>query len=420
MTHLRTFLILTLLFARSPGYLIGQQDTTAVQDTVKPVGVFTDTTFVDDTTQVQEAHPQDSPEERGFLIVTSDGNAALRIRGSLRVNGAYDFRGLQSADNFNTFEIPVGEANTADPRFFMNANQTRLGLEVTSGTDFGDMFLRVETDFLGASNSLRIRHAYGSLWRLLVGQTWSTFGDVASLPLTVDLDGPNSSVAVRTVQLRYAFQRTGEWRVALAAEAPAPQIARFDSLDVESAFQVTPDIAARIRRVGDWGHIQLAGVGRVINVKDVENNLQVLGGFGALLSGNISLRDRSHVLFQMVGGSAISRFISTLDGQGLDVVFNPESGKFETLGAFGGFVSWGEDWRSNIFSYVTVGLVGIEGKTFAPDDAFRSSQYASATVFWIATDGARLGTEFAWGRRENRDGQDGLASRLSFILYFDF
>lgn len=199
-----------------------QQDTTSVQDTTA-AHVFTDTTFVDDTTQIQEAHPQDSPERRGFLIVTGNGKSSLRIRGSLRVNGDYDFRGLQSAENFNTFEIPVGAANTADPRFFMKARQTRLGLEVTSDTDVGGLFLRVETDFLGENNALRLRHAFGSVGRFLVGQTWSTFGDLASLPLTVDLDGPNSSVAVRTVQVRYSVETDG-YRFSVAAEAPGPEV----------------------------------------------------------------------------------------------------------------------------------------------------------------------------------------------------
>lgn len=255
-----------------------QQDTTAVQDTIS-ARVFTDTTFVDDTTQVQEAHPQDSPERRGFLIVTGDGKSSLRIRGSLRIKGDYDLRGLQSAENFNTFEIPVGAANTTDPRFFMNARQTRLGLEVTSDTDYGDLFLRVETDFLGEDNTARLRHAFGSVGKLLVGQTWSTFGDLASLPLTVDLDGPNSSVAVRTVQVRYSVETEAGYMLAVAAESPGPEVGQVDTLGAKLEFQVAPDIVGRARTFGEWGHTQLAAVFRTINVKDVSEDLQVLPGF---------------------------------------------------------------------------------------------------------------------------------------------
>ena len=39
-----------------------------------------------DSMQAVEAHPQDSPTGRGFLIVTPDGRNSLRLRGSIRLN----------------------------------------------------------------------------------------------------------------------------------------------------------------------------------------------------------------------------------------------------------------------------------------------------------------------------------------------
>jgi hypothetical protein len=417
-TTIRPFCI-ALVFFTTATAAAAQQDSTAVRDTAA-ARVFTDTTFVDDTTQVQEAHPQDSPEGRGFLIVTGDGKSSLRLRGSLRVKGDYDLRGLQNAENFNTFEIPVGAENTTDPRFFMNARQTRLGLEVTSDTDYGDLFLRVETDFLGDNNTARLRHAFGSVGRLLVGQTWSTFGDLASLPLTVDLDGPNSSVAIRTVQVRYSLETEDGYRFAVAAESPGPEVDQVDTVGAKLDYQVTPDIVGRVRKFGEWGHTQLAAVFRTINVKDTSEDLQVLPGFGALLSGRIDISEPNVLMWQLVGGNAISRYITTLSGQGLDVVLNPNTGRWETVTSFGGYGSFGHTWKPGLVSYLTVGIVTVTDKEWAPDDAFTGSGYASGNVFWDAVEGARLGAELSWGIRENEDGQRGTASRLSFIFYFDF
>jgi hypothetical protein len=353
-------LCITVVFFTTATAAAAQQDTTAVQDTTA-ARVFTDTTFVDDTTQVQEAHPH-APDRRGFLIVTADGKSSLRIRGSLRVKGDYDLRGLQSAENFNTYEIPVGEANTSDPRFFMNARQTRVGLEVTSDTDYGGLFLRVETDFLGDNNTARLRHAFGSVGRILVGQTWSTFGDLASIPLTVDLDGPNSSVAVRTVQVRYSVETEGGYRLAVAAEAPGPEVGQIDTLGAKLDFQVTPDIVGRARKFGAWGHTQLAGVFRTINVKDASEDLQVLPGFGALLSGHIEFSELNKFMWQIVGGYAISRFITALSGQGLDVVLNPNTGRWETVTSFGGYGSFGHTWKPGLVSHLTIGVVKVTDK----------------------------------------------------------
>jgi hypothetical protein len=148
--------------------------------------------------------------------------------------------------------------------------------------------------------------------------------------------------------------------------------------------------------------------------------LQILPGVGGLLSADLGLGGRDRILFQVVGGNGISRFITALGGQGLDVIFDPNTGKFETVASIGGFVSLEHDWRPNLFMFVTVGLIEVENKEFEPDDAFSNSGYASANLFWNATAGSRLGVEFSLGRRENKDGQDGLASRLAFIMYFDF
>ena len=402
--------------AAQPSDVLAQQDTTAVRDTA--VVVIADTILIEqDTSQIQEAHPQDSPEGRGFLIVTAAGSSALRLRGSLRVNSAYDFRGLQSQENFNTFEIPTGARNTADSRFFMGVNQTRLGLEVTQDTRLGDVFVKIESDFLGQGNSLRLRHAYGTLGRFLVGLTWSTFGDVASLPLTVDLDGPNSAVAVRTVQVRYRMELTTGIAMSVAAEAPDPEITSPDSLTVRQTFQATPDIAARLRAFGEWGHLQIAGIFRTLNVGS-DNNVQVLPGYGLLFSGDIDIGESSEILFQAVGGAGVSRYITALEGQGLDIVFNPVTGEFETVVSAGGFLSFGHDWRPNVYLYATVGIIGMKDKGFFPGFAFDHSRYASVNLFWDATSGTRLGIEYSFGRREDKDGQAGNASRLSWIFYF--
>ena len=416
----QTVLALALqpLFAVSAAHTgHAQQDTTAVQDTTG-IRFVTDTSVVQDTIQVQDAHPQDSPEDRGFVIITKDDRASLRIRGSLRVNGIYDLRGLQNQDNFNTFDIPTGADNRADPRFQMSANQTRLGLDILTDTWLGDVFMRLETDFRGEGNTLRLRHAYGTLARFLVGQTWSVFGDVTALPLTVDLDGPPSGVAVRTVQIRYTWDPSDEWRTAISAESPEPQIG--DTVSFQEAFQATPDFAARARLHNGFGHLQLAAIFRTINVNQPDGDKQVLPGFGALLSGVIDIGPIDRILFQLVAGSGISRFISSLDGKGLDVVFNPDDERFETVQSFGGYVSYGHDWRSNMFSNFTLGLIRLSEKDFAPGTAFRASGYASANLFWNATPGTRLGTELAIGRREDVNGADGWAQRLSFIFYFDF
>ena len=375
-----------------------------------------------DSARAAEAHPQDTRADRGFMIRTGDGKSELRIIGSVRLNGVYDFNGLQTAANFNTYAIPVGDANKQEARFQMSAGQTRLGLEATRQASFGDMFVKVETDFLGGADALRLRHAYGTVKRFLFGQTWSTFGDLTSLPLTVDLDGPNSSVSVRTVQIRYigTIDSTLMWDAAI--ESPSVEAAIPDSAGQEPSFQSFPDVTGRVRKFGTWGHVQLAGVLRSISVKNPDGDLDALIGYGFLVSGRMYLwGSRPHrILYQLVAGRAISRFITALSGEGLDLVYNAATKTVEATGSFGGYVSYAREWTPSLLSYLTAGFIRITNIDILPDDAFKASQYISANLFWDIAPGLRLGVEYAWGRRENKNGDDGIANRLSFIVRYDF
>lgn len=373
-----------------------------------------------DSTQVIDVHPQDSPADRGFLIITSDGKASLRIRGSIRVNGGYNINGLLAQDTFSAVDIPVGNDNTGETSFFMQAEQSRLGVDVTRQTRFGESFIRVELDFRGVSGGARLRHAYGVLGPLLAGRTWSTFSDVAAIPLTVDLDGPSSSVAERTVQIRYTRNPSPRTRVALSLESPTPEISAPDSLSLSPAFQSFPDVAGWGRTHGDWGHAQLSGILRSITVRNVNGGLDVLAGYGVLASGEVKTGEVDRLLFQIVGGEGISRHIGAFAGRGLDVIFNPGTEEFETVATWGGYVSYHHGWNRHLASYLTVGRLDILNRGFESDDAFGRSDYVSANLFWEAAAGTRLGLEYTGGWRTDKGGADGNANRISFIVYYDF
>jgi hypothetical protein len=377
---------------------------------------------------IQEAHPQDSPEETGFVFAAPDGKGSFRLRASIRLNGAWDFSGLRNTDVFDTFLIPVGESLIYDQaRFFMQATQSRFGFELNRDTGNGIVFGRIETDFRGEGSSLRLRHAYGEYWRFLAGQTWSTFTDVTTLPVTVDLEGPPSSNSVRTPQIRYAVSPAEGWKAALALEAPQVDATVVDSTDVDPGtfenFQGFGDIAARLRRETGWGHLTVSTIFRSITLQDREQETQLVPGLGLQASGTIDLDGDDQLLFQVIGGRAISRFVGSLGGKGLDVILNPESGSWEAIVSYGGYVTYSHRWENlapGVISNFTVGGIGIAQEDWYADDFFNYSFYFSANAFWRITTGARLGGELSWGRRVNNDAQAGDALRFSFAAYFDF
>ena len=375
---------------------------------------------------IQEAHPQDSPEETGFVFAAPDGKGSFRLRASIRLNGAWDFDGLRSTDVFDTYLIPVGATQTFDQaRFFMQATQSRFGFELNRDTGNGIVFGRIETDFRGPGSSLRLRHAYGEYRRFLAGQSWSTFTDVTTLPVTVDLEGPPSSNSVRTPQIRYSVSPAEGWAAAVALEAPRVDATAADSASSSTfeQFQGFGDVAARIRRNTSWGHLTVSTIVRSISLRNREGESQLVPGLGLQVSGRIDLDGEDQILFQAIAGRAISRFVGSLGGKGLDVLQDPATGEWEAVRSYGGYVTFAHRWvklAPGVISNFTLGAIGVANEEWQLDSAFNYSYYLSANGFWRVTTGARLGGELSWGQRVNKGRESGSAMRFSFAAYFDF
>jgi len=369
---------------------------------------------------LRDEHPQDVSDRTGFLFETPDQRGQLRIRASIRLNGAYDFNGLQNTDSFDTYQIPVGADLTEQARFFLQATQSRIGFELSRATAGGLVFGRIEADFRGSDDSFRLRHAFGQYKQVLAGQTWSTFTDLDALPVTVDFEGPPSSTNVRAPQIRYSATVADSMSWAVALEAPKADVSSPDSS--AATFQGFGDITARARLTSDWGHVQISAVLRSLAANDSVGNTDFLPGLGGMLSGRSQVSDVDAVLFQFLGGLAISRFVGSLGGKGLDLIYNPNTGEYERVISYGGFITWnrqrllGRDLETN----VTGGILGVQNRGFQSDDSYKSSQYLSANAFLRFTEGGRVGLEGSWGRRVNKDGESGTATRLSFAAYFDF
>jgi len=371
-------------------------------------------------TVVVVTHPQDVSDAAGYVI-KNNSFGELRIYGSVRISGAYDLNGLTDANNFSTYEILVGDETINQPRFFMSPYQTRLGIEVNRKSALGKIKVKIESDFLGQNNGLRIRHAYVESGNFLVGQTWSSFTDVNSIPTTVDADGPNSCVRLRTVRLRYSdVLLKSNLRYVVSLEAPDPDIILPDSLSGRIPSQFLPDIAGYIQYDYSRGYVLTAGIIRGITAKDTATSSEQILGYGILLAGIYEVDKSDKLLFQVVYGQAISRFITALNGKGLDLVYNPQTNLFEASNEAGFLLSYSHKWRYDASSTITFGRVVVFNKDFEPPDAFKYSYYFSGNIFWNPLLGMRLGVELSHGYRINKDDQSGSATRIGFIFYADF
>jgi hypothetical protein len=376
-------------------------------DTIALQPVKTDTSKV-----AKDINPQDLAESR----------YRIKFLGSIRANAYYDLSGMTSTEGFMPYDIPVGEDKIEGlSSVYTGARQSRIGVEGNANTRAGKIKTYLEADFASKSESLlRLRHAYAEWNFFKLGYTWSTFMDNASLPTTVDFEGPNSSLSKRHGIIRYE-RKYGEKSIA-GVSLESPQTDYFnpaDSLLQNKSIQGDFDIAGRYKYFTGLSHIQIAGILRRIQYYN-QAKMDVLYGWGVLLSTNININENNILFGQYSFGQGIANYYVGFVGRQLDAVYDPVSERMTLKSIRGGFLTYtfilNPAWR---FSF-TGGTSYISGKDFEAADAFLSSKYFASNVFFNPIETIRLGFEVTTGSRTNLDLQKGNSTRISVLANFDF
>lgn len=374
-----------------------------------------------DSVRSKDIHPQDSPENSGLIIVSKNKKLTMRFYGSARVYGSYDFNGLQGGTGFSISEIPVGEEVNNEKTFYMTANITRLGLEAKHKTIVGNTLIKVETDFNGTDNKFRIRHAYGQTSHFIIGQTWTNFSDIETLPLTVDVDGPPTAVTLRTVLIKYYLDFKPGWRFRASIESPSATIYVPDTISVEEVTQNYPALAANIKK--DWKAVQIksAGILNPISVRNISGERGSLLGKGVLLSINTNISESSSIKFQGIYGNGIASFLNLADNSAFDVILNPDNGEYELTTCYGGYLAYNLIVIKKYLDMdIVYGLVKLNMEDYFPDYLFNVGQYITVNGFIEFPEQCRLGLEYSYGYKRTKDGQSGKANRFAFTFYYDF
>jgi uncharacterized coiled-coil protein SlyX len=357
-----------------------------------------------------------------------DTGFSMRLGGYVKADLITDFGEVGNKELFVTSSIPVDGPGDDDVSTRLHARQSRLNLDARLDTDHHEFRAFIEGDFFGGSNnelfnshSFRLRHAFGSYGPVLAGQTWSAFMDVDVFPETVDFEGPPGMAFVRQPQFRLT-KSLGE-RVSVAASIENPEGDVLDNNGNAISGGGAPDGTARVRYSPEWGHVQLGGLVRQVSADDQGAIDDEAFGWGANVSGRLelpALGENDNFVFQWNYGDGIGRYILDIAGLGSDAAVNPATNRIQTLHASGGYVGYQHWWKDNLRSTVTAGYASLDSAAFQAPDTFDSSQYVAGNLIWSPIPQLNLGGEFLHGRRENKNGEDGEASRLQLSAQFLF
>lgn len=368
-----------------------------------------------------------------FMVANENQTFKFGVGGSVHVVAFCDFNGSVPDNDFVTSLIPIPTHHFGQFKIF--ANQSRFNLKVVGRIKKRTIVSFIEGNFNGTNNAFKLRHAYVSFLGLTIGQTWSTFMDLQAAPFTIDGEGPNNQISGRHPMIRYTYYYKDILDVAVAAEMSEILMTELPVLPfkVYNQPQRTPDFTAHIKYDGNFGHIQLGGVFRMMNYGDSlqpKKSLFIPGG-GVSISGTFHLWKDAMLYYQLNGGKGIATYIQDLSFYNYDVLpgFNGlriNSSKMSTVWMYGGYIGLQQHWTKKLHSNVVYGITKLE----TPDNSkyfevlvpsyYKYGQYVAINTLWNFFDYATAGIEILWGERVNLNGEKGHAHRVNLLMQYNF
>jgi hypothetical protein len=357
------------------------------------------------------------PDFEGGLIVYGR-NVAMKIGGYVKADFIYDFDPIDNTDAFVTTSIPVEAAPRTNARF--HARQTRLSFDTRWTSIERTVRILVEGDFFSDGDRYRLRHAYGEVGSLLVGQTWTTFTDVASAPATLDFEGSVSSVNRRQAQARWTQPILCDGlTMALAVEDTRFLIETPVGLDADPRSP-SPDFVGHLRLQTDWGRFQIGGLYRILGVQPTGASVPIYAedvitanAWGLNFTGAILFTESTKAYYQIVFGNGIGSY------RGLPDAAPNSANDIGLLPLFGWMVGVTHNWTDRLSSNFTYAENSLDTTAFqSPNDVHRTT-YLAANLIWKPLERVRVGIEYLYGLRENVDLAVGTANRVQAAFIFD-
>jgi len=327
----------------------------------------------------------------------------------------------------------------ANGNVYFSVRQTRFGVKTTTPTAWGDLKTQFEFELFGTGvdagqTTFRLRHAYGELGPLLVGQTNSVFMDIDVFPNSLEYWGPNGMVFFRNIQIRWTPVRTDHTQLAFALERPGASAdqgvysGRVELSNITPHFN-WPDFSWHVRQTEQWGYVQLAGIVRKIGWTD--NNatptLNLSGtavGWGLNLSSNVNFSPKDVGRFEVVYGEGVENYMNDapIDIGIKNNFSNPISPiKGVPLPLLGVVSFLDHTWSDRFTSSIGYSMLNIENSDAQKPADFHQGHYALTNLLFKPVPKVMIGGEFQYGRRVNfSDGFNVNDYRLQFSFKYNW
>lgn len=370
----------------------------------------------------------------GFRV----GASTFKIGGFVRTNLLASFYGdgelapgALGREFYLPQQIPVG-GRFSSQDLLVSARQTRLVF--SSATPLGKRTIKthVEFDFAlatapeGAQRATNpftptFRRGFVEFGRLLLGQEWTTFQNVAALPESADFVGPlEGTVFVRQPLIRYSHPLGDGLTLQAAVENPQTESALPDVMRlVDNDDDHLPDTVLRLNWKSKFGDLSLAGIVRELRVETGGVGDSTLG-WGISGAGRIPFGKRHDLRFMATYGEGIGRYLGL--GAMPDAIYAGPGSALRPVRNLAGFAAiklgWTDTLRSTfVGSYQRADYPRGLAITPLANSAIFS---ASANIFWTPFKRFDAGIEFRHAERTLLSGATGRFDRIEIVGTYSF
>ncbi len=353
----------------------------------------------------------------GFVISSIKG-VVLRIGGFVEADLIHDLNPLGDKTSFTTSSIIMNPAPGSKNVTTFSVRPSRISFR-GSNTDESFSAL-LEFDFEGSNGATtpRLRHAWLIYKNWSAGQYWSNFMDNDNNPDILDFEGPNATISIRQIQVRYSLKIGSNNMMAFSLEAPGAEITAPEAWRSKSVF---PDVTVSFQHTFWQGtsHVRLAAlVHPVTYLNGSAAQKNVVGG-ALNLTGSIQVTRLDNINLQATAGSGYGKYNNDLGGLGYDAfVRKSDTTQLSTVNQLNLFAYYNHWWTPRLSSALGGGYVDMfDSKEIVGPDVIQSTTYASTNLIFYPNNNFKIGFEVLYGKRKDTDQKTRDTFRFQFTFF---
>lgn len=236
--------------------------------------------------------------------------------------------------------------------------------------------------------------------------------DESILPSTLDFESPRSVILDRRALFRWTEPVTDSLAVAIALEDPRP-VFDADSAPAGDIERPAPDLVARVRCERGWGHLQSAGLVRMLRYRLASGAIDDEVGWGFNFTGRVNPHDFDSVLFQVAFGDGIESYRQAPDAA-VDA-----NGMIEVIPLIAWVVGYEVDWTEQFSSTFVYSAGRGTNAAVQMAGAPQAAEYLAANIVFEPLPRLSYGVEYLYGTRTDKNDAKGEAHRVQFSVRYD-